>query len=72
MPSSPSPPQESNVPRIEDKARKPLGVLPRNAQAWVLVGVAAIMIMEKMIWMLAEAKLYDNEYNPTSLAPRKC
>lgn len=45
MPETASPSSsEAEVPQVEGKTRKPLGVLPRNAQAWVLVGVAALMI----------------------------
>lgn len=33
-----------SAPPILDKAHKPPGVLPRNAQAWTLVGVATLMI----------------------------
>lgn len=43
--STESPPShKASAPPILDKAYKPPGVLPRNAQAWTLVGVATLMI----------------------------
>ena len=32
------------IPQIRDKAPKPPGVLPKNVQAWVLIGVATVMV----------------------------
>src|SRR5437899_2598737 len=32
------------VNQIEDKRQKPPGVLPRNTQAWVVIGLALLMI----------------------------
>lgn len=32
------------IPQIRDKAPKPPGVLPKNIQAWVLIGVATVMV----------------------------
>lgn len=32
------------TPTIRDKAPKPPGVLPKNVQAWVLIGVATVMV----------------------------
>jgi len=33
-----------SIPAIRDKAPKPPGVLPKNVQAWVLIGVATVMV----------------------------
>lgn len=33
------------VPEIEDKRTKPAGLLPKNAQAWVMVAIAIIMVL---------------------------
>src|SRR5216683_1543810 len=30
--------------QIHDKRRKPPGILPRNTQAWVLIGLALLMV----------------------------
>jgi type IV secretion system protein TrbI len=40
--ANPPPP---GMPQIQDKRLKPAGLLPRNAQAWVLIGVATLMIL---------------------------
>ena len=32
------------IPHVRDKAPKPPGVLPKNVQAWVLIGVATVMV----------------------------
>ena len=37
-------PEEVNQPTIQNKAGKPPGVLPRNTQTWVIIGLAAVMI----------------------------
>src|SRR5438132_14202854 len=34
----------SGIPQVQDKRNPPPGVLPRNAQAWMLTGIAAVMI----------------------------
>ena len=40
-------PQQENdtsPPTVRDRAPKPPGVLPKNVQAWVLIGVATVMV----------------------------
>ncbi len=37
-------PEEVNQPTVQNKAAKPPGVLPRNTQTWVIIGLAAVMI----------------------------
>src|SRR6266436_764856 len=32
------------VPQIQDKRSKPPGILPKNTQAWVLSGIALLMV----------------------------
>ena len=38
------PQQDNELPTIRDKTPKPPGVLPKNVQAWVLIGVATVMV----------------------------
>ncbi len=37
-------PSQDPTPTVLDKAPKPPGVLPKNVQAWVLIGVATVMV----------------------------
>jgi type IV secretion system protein VirB10 len=34
----------AEIPQITDKRKPPLGIVPKNAQAWVLTGLAAVMV----------------------------
>lgn len=38
-------PQDFSPPRVEDKTAPPAGVVPRHIQAWVLSGLAVLMIL---------------------------
>jgi type IV secretory pathway VirB10-like protein len=49
--------------RIEDKAPKPKGVIPKNTQSLVIIGVAVLMIV--IMWLTGGKKAATN----TSLAP---
>src|SRR5688572_6842514 len=35
----------SAVPEVQNKAPKPPGILPKNAQTWIILGIAVIMIL---------------------------
>jgi type IV secretory pathway VirB10-like protein len=37
-------PASSSVPTVQNRAPKPPGILPRNAQAWVIGGIALLMV----------------------------
>ena len=37
-------PLDTQVPEVRNKAPKPPGVLPKNVQTWVLIGVAVVMV----------------------------
>src|SRR5712691_10783143 len=37
-------PNQPIVNQIQDKRQKPPGILPRNTQAWVLIGLALLMV----------------------------
>src|ERR1041385_5406758 len=36
---------EHGVPQLQDKRTQPPGVLPKNAQAWVISALAAVMVL---------------------------
>jgi len=40
--------------RIEDKAPKPPGLMPKNIQAWVMLGLAVLMVV--IMWLTGEKK----------------
>ena len=44
----------ATVPTIEDKAPKPPGLLPKNVQSWLLVGLAVLMVL--IMWLTGGKK----------------
>ena len=44
----------ATVPTIQDKAPKPPGLLPKNVQSWLLVGLAVLMIL--IMWLTGGKK----------------
>src|SRR5216683_6959926 len=44
MMDEPNDPNEPIVNQIQDKRQKPPGILPKNTQAWVLSGIALLMV----------------------------
>jgi len=49
--------------RIEDKAPKPKGVIPKNTQSLVIIGVAVLMIM--IMWLTGAGKKVTTNPGPT-------
>ena len=39
----------ATVPTIQDKAPKPPGLLPKNVQSWLLIGIAVLMVL--IMWL---------------------
>src|SRR5215470_8537855 len=44
----------ASVPAIHDKAPKPPGLLPKNVQSWLLVGLAVLMVL--IMWLTSGKK----------------
>jgi len=44
----------ASVPTIQDKAPKPPGLLPKNVQSWLLVGLAVLMVL--IMWLTGGKK----------------
>src|SRR5215472_4152244 len=44
----------ASVPAIQDKAPKPPGLLPKNVQSWLLVGLAVLMVL--IMWLTGGKK----------------
>jgi len=44
----------ATVPTIEDKAPRPPGLLPKNVQSWLLVGLAVLMVL--IMWLTGGKK----------------
>src|SRR5579863_7708146 len=44
----------ATVPTIQDKAPKPPGLLPKNVQSWLLVGIAVLMVL--IMWLTGGKK----------------
>src|SRR5215472_4485352 len=44
----------ASVPAIQDKAPKPPGLLPKNAQSWLLAGLAVLMVL--IMWLTGGKK----------------
>ena len=44
----------ATVPTIQDKAPKPPGLLPKNVQSWLLVGLAVVMVL--IMWLTGGKK----------------
>jgi type IV secretory pathway VirB10-like protein len=44
----------SSVPTIEDKSPKPPGLVPKNVQSWILVGLAVVMVL--IMWLTGAKK----------------
>jgi len=44
----------ATVPRIQDKAQKPPGLLPKNVQSWLLAGLALLMVL--IMWLTGGKK----------------
>jgi type IV secretion system protein TrbI len=53
--------------RIEDKAPKPKGVMPKNAQSLVIIGVAVLMIL--IMWLTGGKKAAVAPVSTTPLPP---
>src|SRR5713101_3932131 len=44
----------ASVPTIQDKTPKPPGLLPKNVQSWLLVGLAVLMVL--IMWLTGGKK----------------
>src|SRR5579863_5524466 len=44
----------ASVPTVQDKAPKPPGLLPKNVQSWLLVGLAVVMVL--IMWLTGGKK----------------
>src|ERR1700758_4946086 len=44
----------ATAPTIQDKAPKPAGLLPKNVQSWLLVGLAVLMVL--IMWLTGGKK----------------
>jgi type IV secretory pathway VirB10-like protein len=44
----------ATVPTIQDKAPKPPGLLPKNVQSWLLIGIAVLMVL--IMWLTGGKK----------------
>ena len=44
----------ASVPTVQDKAPKPPGLLPKNVQSWLLIGVAVVMVV--IMWLTGGKK----------------
>ena len=44
----------ADIPQIQEKAPKPAGLLPKNVQAWLLVGLAFLMVA--IMWLTGGKK----------------
>jgi len=53
----------ASVPTIQDKAPKPPGLLPKNVQSWLLIGLAVLMVL--IMWLTGGKK----PPAPTKAAP---
>ena len=53
----------ATAPTIQDKAPKPSGLLPKNVQSWLLVGLAVLMVL--IMWLTGGKK----PPSPTKVAP---
>ncbi len=53
----------ATVPTIQDKAPKPPGLLPKNVQSWLLVGLAVLMVL--IMWLTGGKK----PVTPSKAAP---
>jgi type IV secretion system protein TrbI len=53
----------ATVPTIQDKAPKPPGLLPKNVQSWLLVGLAVLMVL--IMWLTGGKK----PLTPSKAAP---
>ena len=54
-------PENPTIPEIQDRRRRVPGVLPKNAQAWVVIGIAVLMVFS--------IALSSRNGNPKSHAP---
>ena len=53
----------ATVPTIQDKAPKPPGLLPKNVQSWLLIGIAVLMVL--IMWLTGGKK----PVTPSKAAP---
>jgi type IV secretion system protein TrbI len=53
----------ATIPTIQDKAPKPPGLLPKNVQSWLLVGLAVLMVL--IMWLTGGKK----PMTPSKAAP---
>src|SRR5690242_16162587 len=60
-------PIQSTPSRIEDRAPKPLGVIPKNTQSLVIIGVAVLMIL--IMWLTGGGKRAATNPSPTLTPP---
>ena len=44
----------ADIPQVQDKAPKPAGLLPKNVQAWLLIGLAFLMVA--IMWLTGGKK----------------
>jgi type IV secretory pathway VirB10-like protein len=44
----------ADIPQVQDKAPKPAGLLPKNVQAWLLIGLAFLMVA--IMWLTGGRK----------------
>src|ERR1700728_5355060 len=54
----------ADIPQVQDKAPKPAGLLPKNVQAWLLIGLAFLMVA--IMWLTGGKK---PQAPPKTLSP---
>ena len=40
---------------VQEKTQKPLGLLPKNVQSWLLIGLAFLMVA--IMWLLPDPRI---------------
>src|ERR1700685_851323 len=56
----------TDLPQVQEKAPKPQGLLPKNVQSWILIGLAFLMVA--IMW-LTGGKKPPNHVKTASPAP---
>ena len=59
----------SPVPEIQNKVQKAPGILPKNAQTWVVVIIAAAMIVTYLLWAVGEHAAWLRGWHVASAVP---
>ena len=55
------------IPQVQEKVPKPQGLLPKNVQAWLLVGLAFLMVA--IMWLTGGKKPQTPARTPSAAAP---